>query len=136
MSQQDLRRFVAGPASEGVFGPSTLSFLRQPPYNREVCRESDELNDGAYGVLTQADASLRHIQFGINMPYLPQENAITYDSVPFERLLYLQQNLDKNGRVRRWYDQNTMNRIQNRGENPFTRQPITPSNVRRPRRKP
>ena len=74
--------------------------------------------------------TLAQVPFGAVMPVEARRNDISFDDVPFEEQVYLQDNLNRNGRPRRVYALPSLVAIPNQS-NPVTRRRFTANNIRR-----
>ncbi len=73
---------------------------------------------------------LNNIPYGISMPSVPRENLVTMEDVPFEQQVYLLDDVDDSGQLRRVYALSTLTSLRN-GRNPMTRKPFGRANIRR-----
>ena len=76
------------------------------------------------------DLMLVNVPWGVAMPVEGRGDEISRDTVPFQDQVYLQDNLNNQGKPRRVYALPTLQGLLNQ-KNPFTRRRFTRSNIKR-----
>lgn len=132
-SERDWReRTLSPPSTPGGRGGMRL---RRSDSNNSGSERSN-LSNGSSGRSNLSNNSsgrslgLNRVPYGARMPRVARENLVTMENVPFDRQVYLLDDVDDDGRPRRVYALSTLLRVRN-GRNPVTRATFENADIRR-----